>query len=66
MDIKSLTVIRTAIRNAKDIIEELACEDYPNTPFEDPFEDKDLSDMFYQLNSMGMALTEKIKSMEGR
>ena len=62
MDIKSLTVIRTAIRSAQDIIEELACEDYPNTPFED----KDLSDIFYQLNSMGMALTEKIKSMECR
>lgn len=62
MDIKSLTVIRTAIRSAKYIIEELACEDYPYTPFED----KDLSDMFYQLNSMVMALTEKIKSMECR
>lgn len=62
MDIKSLAVIRTAIRSAQDIIEELACEDYPNTPFED----KDLSDIFYQLNSMGIALTEKIKSMECR
>lgn len=62
MDIKSLTVIRTAIRSAQDIIEEIACEDYPHTPFED----KDLSDMFYQLNSMAMALTEKIESMECR
>ena len=62
MDIKSLTVIRTAIRSAQDIIEEIACEDYPHTPFKD----KDLSDIFYQLNSMGMALTEKIKSMECR
>lgn len=62
MDIKSLTVIRTAIGSAQDIIEELACEDYPHTPFED----KDLRDTFYQLNSMGMALTEKIKSMECR
>lgn len=62
MDIKSLTVIRTAIRSARDIIEEIACEDYLHTPFED----KDLSDIFYQLNSMAMALTEKIKSMECR
>lgn len=62
MDIKSLTVIRTAIRSAQDIIEELACEDYPHTPFKD----EDLSDIFYQLNSMGIALTEKIKSMECR
>ena len=53
MDIKSLTVIRTAIRSAQDIIEEIACEDYPHTPFED----KDLSDIFYQLNRMVMALT---------
>lgn len=62
MDIKSLTVIRAAIWSAKDIIEELACEDYPYTPFKD----EDLSDIFYQLNSMGIALTEKIKSMECR
>lgn len=62
MDIKSLTVICTAIWSAKDITEELACEDYPYTPFED----EDLSDMFYQLNSMGAALTEKMKSMERR
>ena len=62
MNIKSLTVIRTAIWSAKDIIEELACEDYPNTPFED----EDLSDIFYQLNSMGIALTEKMESMECR
>ena len=62
MDIKSLTVIRTVIWNARDIIEELACEDYPNTPFED----KDLCDMFYQLNDMAIALTEKMKSMERR
>lgn len=62
MDIKSLTVIHTAIRSAQDIIEEIACEDYPHTPFED----KDLRDIFYQLNSMGMVLTEKIKSMECR
>ena len=62
MDIKSLTVIRTAIRSASDIIEELACEDYPNTPFED----KDLRDMFYQLNIMAAALTEKMESMERR
>lgn len=33
MDIKSLTVIRTAIRSARDIIEELACEDYAPSPF---------------------------------
>ena len=62
MDIKSLTVIRTAIWSAKDIIEELACEDYPHTPFKD----EDLSDIFYQLNSMGIALTEKMESMELR
>lgn len=62
MDIKSLTVIRTAIWSAKDIIEELACEDYPYTPFED----EDLSDIFYQLNSMGIALTEKMELMECR
>ena len=62
MDIKSLTVIRTAIRSARDIIEELACEDYPYTPFED----KDLRDIFYQLNSVEMALTEKMESMERR
>lgn len=62
MDIKSLTVIRTAIWSAKDIIEELACEDYPHTPFKD----EDLSDIFYQLNSMAVTLTEKMESMERR
>lgn len=62
MDIKPLTVIRTAIWSAKDIIEELACEDYPHTPFKD----EDLSGIFYQLNSMGIALTEKMELMEPR
>lgn len=60
MTIKELKSIRSAIRHAKQLIQELACEDYPFTEFED----KDLSDMFYELNDMCVAFTAKIEAAE--
>lgn len=58
---KQLVVIQRNIRNAKETIEELACENYPFTEFCDP----DLEKMFYDLNIMCITLGNKIDSIDG-
>lgn len=58
---KELTVIQHCIRNAKESIEELACENYPFTDFYD----KELADMFLELNNMCITITRKIEALEG-
>ena len=59
MTVKEMNCILSAIRNAKNAIEELACEDYPLTEFADGF-----GEMFYQLNDMCRAITKKIAAAE--
>ena len=58
---KEMKVIQSGIRNVKDIIEELACENYPFAEFCDP----DLRDMFYSLNGMALLLDRKIENSAG-
>lgn len=60
MTVKELRVIYDAIWNAKSAIENLACENYPRTPFVD----NDLNDMFYTLNDMNIKLTAKMAVMQ--
>ena len=55
---KELTVILKALSHAQDVIEELACEDHPWTPFADP----EICDMFYRLNDMCIAVTKKLEA----
>ena len=55
---KELTVILKALSHAQDVIEELACEDHPWTPFADP----ELSDMFYRLNDMCITVHRKMEA----
>ena len=55
---KELTVILKALSHAQDAIEDLACENHPWTPFEDP----ELSDMFYRLNDMCIAVNKKLEA----
>lgn len=60
---KELNVIWTALNHAKEVIQNLACENYPCTPFEDP----ELRDMFYQLNDMcDMCITVRRKKEASR
>lgn len=56
---KELKVIRSCISAAQDAIEHLATENYPYTDFCD----EDLSDIFYQLNSMCILLTDKMEEL---
>lgn len=60
MNEKALRTIYNCISNAKDAIEMLACENYPFTEFMDA----DLGEMFYQLNSMCIAVTRKIEALK--
>ena len=60
MTIKEMKTILFAIRNAKASIEELACENYPDTEFED----EDFRNMFYSLNDMCITINEKIYAAE--
>lgn len=60
MNVKALWTIYNCISNAQDAIEMLACENYPYTEFVD----KELGDMFYQLNSMCIAVTKKIEALK--
>lgn len=53
---KELRVIRDAIGLAQSAIEALACENYPYTAFDEKY----LSDMYYDLNSMCVKLCKKI------
>lgn len=60
MTTKEMKTILFAIRNAKTAIEELACENYPDTEFED----EDFREMFYKLNDMCITINEKIDAAE--
>ena len=55
---KELTVILKALNHAQEVIEDLACENYPWAPFEDP----ELRDMFYRLNDMCIAVNRKMEA----
>ena len=55
---KELNVIWKALNHAQEVIEDLACENYPWTPFEDP----ELSDMFYRLNDMCITVNKKLEA----
>ena len=55
---KELNVIWKALSHAQEVIEDLACENYPWTPFEDP----ELSDMFYRLNDMCITVNRKMEA----
>lgn len=60
MTVKELSVIYDAIWNAKSAIENLACENYPHTPFID----SDFHEMFYTLNDMNIKLSAKMNEMK--
>lgn len=53
---KELNVIKKALTHAKEVIQDLACENYPRTPFEDP----ELRDMFYRLDDMCTTMNRKM------
>ena len=55
---KELTVIWKALIHAQEVIEDRACENHPWTPFEDP----ELSDMFYRLNDMCITVNKKLEA----
>ena len=55
---KELQVIWSALTHAQEVIEDLACENYPWTAFEDP----ELSDMFYRLNDMCITVNRKMEA----
>lgn len=62
MDRKSLIVIQNCVRNAKNTIEHLACDNYPYTEFYD----SELREMFYSLNDFCIKLSNKIDELEGK
>ena len=55
---KQLNVIWKALNHAQEVIEDLACENYPWTSFEDP----ELSDMCYRLNDMCITVSRKMEA----
>ena len=55
---KELNVIWKALNHAQEVIEDLACENYPWTQFEDP----DLRDMFYRINDMCITVNKKLEA----
>ena len=59
MTVKEMNCIISAIRNAKEAIAQLACENYPFTGFEDDF-----GEMHYKLNEMCIAISKKIDAAE--
>ena len=62
MSIKHLEVIQSAIRNARNSIEILSCENYPYTDFFD----EELEKMFVDLSKMSILLTKKIGEEKAR
>ena len=58
MSKNELLAIKSALICAQDTIQHLGTEDYPNTDFED----KEIKEMFYGLNSMILKLFEKIEA----
>ena len=55
---KELTVILKALSHAQDVIEELACENFPRTEFKDA----DFRGMFYRLNDMCISVNKKLEA----
>lgn len=55
---KELNVILKALDHAQEVIEDLACENYPWTQFEDP----ELRDMFYRINDMCITVNRKMEA----
>ena len=60
MTVKELRCVHSSIWHTKELIEQLACEDYPYTAFED----ETLRDMFYQLNDMCIEINKRIDAKE--
>lgn len=56
MTVKEMQCVHSAIWHAKEIIEQLGCQDYPYTEFYD----EDFKKMFYALNKMDILILEKI------
>ena len=56
MSIKHLEVIQNAIRNARNALEILTCENYPYTDFPD----EEFEKMFADLSKMSLLITKKI------
>lgn len=55
---KELNVILKSLDHAQEVIEDLACENYPWTQFEDP----ELRDMFYRINDMCITVNRKMEA----
>lgn len=60
MTVKEMKCVYAAISNAQYAIEQLACENYPYTEFED----EDVREMFYTLNSFCISIRKKIDVSE--
>ena len=60
MYIRKLKTILAALRNARETIELLATENFPYTDFED----EEIRKMFYELNNMAIAMSNKIDVLE--
>ena len=58
MSKNELMAIKAALNCASDIIQHLCTEDYPETDFGD----KEIKEMFYELNSMVLKIYAKIKA----
>ena len=50
--------IEAALNCASDLIQHLCTEDYPDTDFRD----KEIKEMFYELNSMVLKIYDKLKA----
>lgn len=55
---KELNVIWKALNHAQEVIEDLACENYPWTAFED----QEMSNLFYQLNDMCITVNKRLEA----
>lgn len=62
MTIKELKQIRNSLYNARDTVEILGTENYPFTNFED----KEIRDIFYNLNEMAITISNKIHVLENK
>lgn len=62
MTVKELKVIHEALWAACRIVENLACENYPHTEFEDD----DFRRMFYELNDMCIMVSNKEEELQER
>ena len=56
---KELNVILKSLSHAQDVIEDLACENYPWSTFKD----NELRDMFYRLNDMCLTIDKKLEAI---